>query len=253
MLKRIPAAPDELTAEVLRQYTTLMRGLLDLTDNRMGGEVVHPDRVRVLDGPDPYLVVAADKGTATFSDTANDDQRGVRFLAGRCLRFRRFPGLRPQGARHHRPRRLGVGEASLPGARRRRDGPTVHRGRASGTCRETCSATACCCRRTSSWLPPSTTARLPRSGPRSSRLLRGAAPALHHAAVVMERLRPVEDVAGRSRLRSSVETGRDRPQVREVLGIPGDVNDDMTPDELIRHILHGPRGPALERVGSAPT
>ena len=48
-----------------------MRGLLDITDNLVDGEVVHPDGVRVLDGDDPYLVVAADKGTATFSDTAN--------------------------------------------------------------------------------------------------------------------------------------------------------------------------------------
>ena len=45
--------------------------MLDLTDNMVGGEVVHPPGVRVLDGPDPYLVVAADKGTAHLSDTAN--------------------------------------------------------------------------------------------------------------------------------------------------------------------------------------
>ncbi len=48
-----------------------MRGLLDITDNLDHGRVVHPERVRVLDGDDTYLVVAADKGTATFSDTAN--------------------------------------------------------------------------------------------------------------------------------------------------------------------------------------
>ena len=47
------------------------RGLLDLTDNLVDGEVVHPEGVRVLDEDDTYLVVAADKGTATFSDTAN--------------------------------------------------------------------------------------------------------------------------------------------------------------------------------------
>src|SRR6185503_13601583 len=57
--------------EERRQYITLMRGMLDLTDNMVGGEVVHPPGVRVLDGPDPYLVVAADKGTAHLSDTAN--------------------------------------------------------------------------------------------------------------------------------------------------------------------------------------
>ena len=42
-----------------------------MTDNLVDGEVVRPERVRVRDGDDTYLVVAADKGTATFSDTAN--------------------------------------------------------------------------------------------------------------------------------------------------------------------------------------
>jgi glutamate dehydrogenase len=71
ILKRATATPDELRAEVSAQYVTLMRGLLDITDNRIDGEVVHPAGVRIHDAPDPYLVVAADKGTATFSDTAN--------------------------------------------------------------------------------------------------------------------------------------------------------------------------------------
>jgi glutamate dehydrogenase len=71
ILKRRPGTPDELKEEVLAQYVTFMHGLLDLTDNYVQGAVVHPEGVRALDGPDAYLVVAADKGTATFSDTAN--------------------------------------------------------------------------------------------------------------------------------------------------------------------------------------
>jgi len=71
VLKRTPPTPDLLRAEVTKQYVTFMRGLLDVTDNLEGGRVVHPEDVRVLDDGDPYLVVAADKGTATFSDTAN--------------------------------------------------------------------------------------------------------------------------------------------------------------------------------------
>ena len=71
ILKRRPDTPDELKEEVLAQYVTFMHGLLDLTDNYVQGAVVHPEGVRALDGPDTYLVVAADKGTATFSDTAN--------------------------------------------------------------------------------------------------------------------------------------------------------------------------------------
>ena len=71
ILKRNPSTPDLLKDEVIRQYVAFMRGLLDITDNLELGTVVHPEGVRVLDGDDTYLVVAADKGTATFSDTAN--------------------------------------------------------------------------------------------------------------------------------------------------------------------------------------
>ncbi len=52
-------------------YKTFIRGLLDITDNLVDGRVVPPPQVRRHDGDDPYLVVAADKGTATFSDIAN--------------------------------------------------------------------------------------------------------------------------------------------------------------------------------------
>ena len=52
-------------------YRTFIRGLLDITDNLKDGEVVPPEQVVRRDEDDPYLVVAADKGTATFSDIAN--------------------------------------------------------------------------------------------------------------------------------------------------------------------------------------
>jgi len=52
-------------------YRLFISGLLDVTDNRVRGEVVHPAETVCYDEPDPYLVVAADKGTATFSDIAN--------------------------------------------------------------------------------------------------------------------------------------------------------------------------------------
>jgi glutamate dehydrogenase len=69
---RHPSADAEtFRAEGLACYQDFIRGLLDLTDNVVGGRLEHPAGVRCLDGNDPYLVVAADKGTATFSDTAN--------------------------------------------------------------------------------------------------------------------------------------------------------------------------------------
>ncbi|HEX6023204.1 MAG TPA: NAD-glutamate dehydrogenase [Solirubrobacter sp.] len=57
--------------QVVECYTTFISGLLDITDTISGGEVVPPRNVVRHDGDDPYLVVAADKGTATFSDIAN--------------------------------------------------------------------------------------------------------------------------------------------------------------------------------------
>ncbi len=70
-LKRRPEDPDALAEAVATQYRRFVTALLDVTDDIEGREVVHPDGVRVHDGEDPYLVVAADKGTATFSDMAN--------------------------------------------------------------------------------------------------------------------------------------------------------------------------------------
>ncbi len=52
-------------------YLRLIRGMLDLTDNYQNGTIVSPESIVVHDDPDPYLVVAADKGTAHFSDIAN--------------------------------------------------------------------------------------------------------------------------------------------------------------------------------------
>lgn len=60
-------------------YVTFMRALLDLTDNLANGRVVHPPRVVCYDGDDYYLVVAADKGTARLSDTANRAAAEYRF------------------------------------------------------------------------------------------------------------------------------------------------------------------------------
>jgi glutamate dehydrogenase len=59
------------TVAPLEAYREFIRGLLDVADDVVDGTVVHPPDVRVLDEDDPYLVVAADKGTATFSDAAN--------------------------------------------------------------------------------------------------------------------------------------------------------------------------------------
>ncbi len=71
VLKRRPAAPEDARAEADRQYARFIGCLLALSDDLVDGAVVAPERVVRHDGDDPYLVVAADKGTAHLSDTAN--------------------------------------------------------------------------------------------------------------------------------------------------------------------------------------
>jgi len=72
--KQLPRGGDReaIQAEAIRAYKTFLSGLLDLTDNiGANGAVARPPLVVAHEGDDPYLVVAADKGTATFSDIAN--------------------------------------------------------------------------------------------------------------------------------------------------------------------------------------
>ncbi|PHQ72033.1 MAG: NAD-glutamate dehydrogenase [Sneathiella sp.] len=72
--KRLPpnGTREEIQAEGIACYKIFISGLLDITDNYVGSEVVPPQNVVRHDADDPYLVVAADKGTATFSDIANE-------------------------------------------------------------------------------------------------------------------------------------------------------------------------------------
>ena len=137
--------------------STFIRGLLDLTDNIVGGRMVPPPQVVRRDGDDAYLVVAADKGTATFSDIANAISADYGFWLGDAFASGGSAGydhkkmaITARGAwecvkRHFRE--LGIDIQKTPS-----------RWSASATCRATCSATACCCRGTSACRPRSITA-----------------------------------------------------------------------------------------------
>lgn len=72
--KNLPAdgSREAIMAEAIACYQNFIRGLLDITDNLKEGKIVKPANVICYDEDDPYLVVAADKGTATFSDIANE-------------------------------------------------------------------------------------------------------------------------------------------------------------------------------------
>ncbi|MFE2544590.1 NAD-glutamate dehydrogenase [Actinacidiphila glaucinigra] len=78
-----PSADREAwLAEGIASYKTFISGLLDVTDNLVGGQVVPPADVVRHDGDDTYLVVAADKGTASFSDIANEVATSYGFWLG---------------------------------------------------------------------------------------------------------------------------------------------------------------------------
>jgi len=78
VVKTVCAKADFFT-EGVACYRILIRGLLDLTDNYAGNQVLKPKQVNCYDGNDPYLVVAADKGTASFSDYANELSQSYQF------------------------------------------------------------------------------------------------------------------------------------------------------------------------------
>ncbi|CAM3388446.1 NAD-glutamate dehydrogenase [Stackebrandtia soli] len=83
VLKNPPTDREELHAEGVACYKSFIRALLDVTDNiDPSGKVVSPQEVVCRDGEDTYLVVAADKGTATFSDIANEVAQSYGFWLG---------------------------------------------------------------------------------------------------------------------------------------------------------------------------
>lgn len=76
------ASREQIQAEGINCYRIFIQGLLDITDNLVDGKVVPPRQVVRKDGDDTYLVVAADKGTATFSDIANEISEQYKFWLG---------------------------------------------------------------------------------------------------------------------------------------------------------------------------
>ena len=119
----VPPRPA-LDAYLIDRYREFVSGLLDVTDNLVDGSVVHPPEVVRHDEPDPYLVVAADKGTAHLSDTANRVSAQYGFWLGDAFASggsngydHKKEGITARGAwecvRHHF-RNLGVDVQSEP-------------------------------------------------------------------------------------------------------------------------------------------
>ena len=120
---------DAWLAEGTESYKIFIRSLLSVTDNLVNDKVVHPEQVVIHDGEDPYFVVAADKGTATFSDVANaialerNFWLGDAFASGGSNGYdHKAMGITAQGRVDLRP-------ASFPGNGNRRSiGPDPGRG-----------------------------------------------------------------------------------------------------------------------------
>lgn len=104
--------PEHKSREVISCYQILIRGLLDLTDNRINEQIVKPENCICYDPDDSYLVVAADKGTASFSDYANalsldyDYWLGDAFASGGSVGYdHKMMGITAKGAwesvKHH--------------------------------------------------------------------------------------------------------------------------------------------------------
>jgi glutamate dehydrogenase len=82
VVRRMPTDRAAQSAEVIACYQTLIRGMLDITDNIIDEKITPPRALIRHDGDDAYLVVAADKGTATFSDIANAISKDYGFWLG---------------------------------------------------------------------------------------------------------------------------------------------------------------------------
>ncbi len=125
--RRLPlgGSRDEIAAEGIACYRIFISGLLDITDNLKDGALVPPVNVVRHDHDDPYLVVAADKGTATFSDIANGIAidygfwLGDAFASGGSAGYdHKKMGITAKGAwvgvqRHFRERGINVQEDSI--------------------------------------------------------------------------------------------------------------------------------------------
>ncbi len=145
-------------------------------------------------------------------DVLRHRQRGVgaiRLLARRRVRLGRLAGLRPQGDGDHRARRVGVGQAPLPRAGDRHPDHRLHgrRDRRHVRRRVRQRDAALAAHQAARGVQPP--ARVPRSDPGSRDELRRAQAAVRAAPLVVERLRPVADLAGRRRVRAHRQVDRD--------------------------------------------
>ncbi len=234
---RRPGRPTR--AEVLACYRMFISAMLDVTDNLEAGRVVPPARVVRHDGDDPYLVVAADKGTATFSDTANEIAisrgfwLGDAFASGGSEGYdHKKMGITARGAWESvifHFQTLGVN------VEHRRFHRGRHRRHVRGRVRQRHAAVGA--HQAGGRLRPPACVHRPGPGP-GGQLRRAAAP-VRPAPLVLGRLRPGADLGRRRRLAALGQVG-----ARLAAGQPPrsgwPTAPRLSPDQLISAILNAP-------------
>ena len=191
------------------------------------------------------------------------DFRGARLLAGRCLRLRRLGRLRPQEDGHHRPRRLGIGEAPFPRDGRRHHHDAVHRGRRRRHVGRRVRQRAAAREHHPAARRVRSSRHLHRSRSRSGAQLCRARAAVRAAALELAGLRQGADLQGRRRVPALVQgdravaagAGRDRPEEGQGDAAGGDDRDPEGAGRsavLRRHRHLHPRLDRNRRGGGRP-
>ena len=241
VVKGSTAAPtdrDAVREEGIDRYRRFVRAMLDVTDNVVDGVVVSPLDCIVHDEPDPYLVVAADKGTASFSDIANEIAIEHGFWLGDA-----FASGGSHGFDH---KQMGItavvrGRACAGTVASSASTSTVTRSPwwASGTCPVTCSATACCCRTTCGSSPRSTIGTSSSIPIRRVRGARRTPTPVRTPAFELGRLRHVAHLTRRRGVPAVGKSIVITDSVRRALGVDDGV-EALRPDDLISAILCAP-------------
>ena len=254
--KRLPAnaSREDVQREGVECYRTFIRGLLDLTDNIVDGKLVPPPQVVRRDGDDPYLVVAADKGTATFSDIANriaaeyDFWLGDAFASGGSAGYdHKKMGITARGGwecvkRHFRELGIDTQSQDFTVDRHRRHGRRRVRQRHAAV------AAHQAARRVQS------SAHLPRSDAGSGRELRRTRAPVRAAALDLGGLRPQAHLQGRRHLPAQREVhppvaagaGHARREARHLHAARADPRDPVhagrpAVERRHRHVREGQR------------
>ena len=207
---------DAWLAEGVSSYKTFISGLLDITDNLVSGEVVPAGR---RGAPRRRRPLSGGRRRQGHRDVLRHRQRPghrLRVLARRRLRLRRLGGLRPQGHGHHRPRRLGGGQAPLPRAGHGHPDRGVHRGRRRRHVRRRVRQRHAAVRAHPAGRGLRPPPHLPGPRPRRGGVLRRAAADVRPAALVVGRLRHRPDQRRRRGVPAQREVDPDHPA-----GAPG--------------------------------